>query len=231
MVSQILCTTGTILPVPEISALCRERGVVSVIDGAQCPGHIPVDLHELGCDFYVASGHKWLLGPKETGFLFVREEWLERWRPSYVGAYSDAGFDLEAGRFHRLRPASASEYGTRSTPLLYGFQAGLDFLDSVGLERVFQRGASLARRLREGVEGMAGVEVLTPLDHSAAILTFRLPQEGGGGGEWVNRIRRDHRIRLRPVGEAGLNAVRASTHLFNTEDEVDSLVHILRELV
>jgi selenocysteine lyase/cysteine desulfurase len=230
MVSHVLCTTGAQLPVPELSRLCRARDAACVIDGAQAPGQIPVDLHALGCDFYVASGHKWLLGPKETGFLYVRDEWLDRWRPSYVGAYSDDGFDLAAGRFQRLRPASASEYGTRSTPLLRGLEAGIQFLETVGVEAVFQRGAALALRLREGLESLPQVEILTPRACGHAILTFRLPISGGNQNEWVNRIRRDHRIRLRPVSEAGLGGVRASPHICNSEEEIDGLLDVLETL-
>ena len=231
MVSHITCTTGLELPVGEIADLCRQRGIVSVIDGAQAVGQIPVDLHGLGCDFYVASGHKWLLGPKGTGVLYVRDEWLDRWRPSYVGAYSDTGFDLASGGFERLRPASASEYGTRSTPLVTGLRAAFDFLSTVGLDAVFARGSQLAGRLRAGITGLAGVEILTPVDGGAAILTFRLPASGGNAWEWCDRLRREHGLRLRPVGEAGLNAVRASTHVFNSEEEVDRLVMALRDLL
>jgi len=231
MVSHITCTTGLVLPVREIADVCRNRGIVCVIDGAQTPGQIPVDLHALGCDFYVASGHKWLLGPKGTGFLFVRDEWLDRWRSSYVGAYSDSGFDLASGGFERLRPASASEYGTRSTPLLIGFGAGFDFLSTMGMDAVAARGAHLAGGIRDGLSGMGGVEILTPEDAGASILTFRLPSSGGDPWEWLNRLRGDHGIRLRPVGEAGLNAVRASTHIFNTEEEVQQLLDVLGSLV
>jgi len=229
MVSHITCTEGTVLPVAEITDLCRQRGIVSVIDGAQAIGQIPVDLHALGCDFYVASGHKWLLGPKGTGVLYVRDEWLDRWRPSYAGAYSDTGFDLATGGFEWLRPASASEYGT--PPLVIGLGAAFDFLSTMGMDVVSARGSSLAGRLREGLAGLTGVGMLTPVDGGAAILTFRLPASGGNAWEWCDRLRREHGIRLRPVGEAGLNAVRASTHLFNSEDEVDGLVGALTDLL
>jgi selenocysteine lyase/cysteine desulfurase len=205
--------------------------VVCVIDGAQAPGQVPVDLRALGCDFYVASGHKWLLGPKGTGFVFIRDEWLDRWRPTYVGAYSNSEYDLAAGRFERLRQASASEYGTRSTPLIRGFGAAFDFLDTVGMEVVAARGARLARHLREGLARLEGVEILTPPDASASILTFRILGSGGGAGEWVNRLRAEHGFRLRPVGEAGLNGIRASTHVFNSEEEVDRLLEVLAELL
>ncbi|MGD2152384.1 MAG: aminotransferase class V-fold PLP-dependent enzyme [Gemmatimonadales bacterium] len=231
MMCHITCTTGTVMPVRQIAELCRARGIASVIDGAQAIGQIPVDLRALSCDFYVASGHKWTLGPKGTGLLYVRDEWLDRWRPSYVGAYSDSRFDLAAGIFERLRAASASEYGTRNTPLVVGLGAAFDFLSTIGMETVAARGAELAARLREGLSRLRDAEILTPDDAAAAILTFRLPAAGGDPWDWCNRLRREHGLRLRPVGEAGLDAVRASTHIFNSEEEVDRLVEALGTLL
>ena len=233
MVSHITCTTGLIMPVSEIVDMCHRRGVICVIDGAQAVGQISVNLQNLGCDFYVASGHKWLLAPKGTGLMYVHEEMLDRWLPSYVGAYSDAGFDLATGTFNRLRPASASEYGTRSTPVLLGLAAALDFLTTVGGDSVVMRAAYLADRLRSGVAPLSGVEMLTPAEPGsrAGIVAFRLPEEGGDPWDWCNLLRREHGMRLRPVGEAGLNAVRASTHMFNTEAEVDQLVEVLGTLL
>lgn len=233
MVSHITCTTGMVMPVPEIADLCRRRGVICVIDGAQAVGQVPVDLRSLGCDFYVASGHKWLLAPKGTGLMYVREEMLDGWRPSYVGAYSDTGFDLVAGTFNRLRPASASEYGTRSTPVLLGVAAAMDFLTTIGVDNAAARAAYLANRLRAGISPLNGVEILTPVEpgSSAAILAFKLPEDGGNPWDWCNLLRREHSMRLRPVGEAGLNAVRASTDVFNSEAEVDRLVEVLGTLL
>jgi selenocysteine lyase/cysteine desulfurase len=229
MVSHVTCTTGLVMPVREIVDECRPRGIVCVIDGAQAVGQIPVDLEALGSDFYVTSGHKWLLGPKGTGVLYVRDEYLDVWKPPFIGAYSDARFDLAEGVFTRLRPASASEYGTRSTPLVIGLGAALDFLSTIGMEETAMRGAFLARRLRDGLSMLRGVELLTPSAASAAILTFRLPVAGGDPWEWCDRLRREHGFRLRPVGEAGLAAVRASTHVFNSEDEVDRLIDVIRK--
>jgi selenocysteine lyase/cysteine desulfurase len=163
--------------------------------------------------------------------MYVRDEWLDRWRPSYVGAYSDSRFDLAAGVFERLRPASASEYGTRSTPLLVGLGEAFDFLSTIGIDLVAAQGARLARRLRDGLSAFGSVEILTPADSGAAILTFRLPASGGDPWEWSNRLRSEYGFRLRPVGEAGLDAVRASTHICNSEDEVDRLVEILGRLL
>ena len=109
----------------------------------------------------------------------------------------------------------------------------VDFLAAVGHDAAMARAASLADRLRAGLEPLNGVEILTPADPvaHAAILAFKLPEEGGDPWDWCNLLRREHDMRLRPVGEAGLNAVRASTHLFNSEDEVDRLVEVLGALL
>jgi selenocysteine lyase/cysteine desulfurase len=233
MVSHITCTHGLLLPIAEIAAVCREHGIISVVDGAQAVGQIPVDLNALGCDFYVASGHKWLLGPKGTGVLYVRDEMLDTWKPSYVGAYSDAGFNLMDGEFERLRPATASEYGTRNTPLLVGFGAAFDLVNTIGPLMFMARGWSLAARLRDKLRDIDGVRIVTPdtSGSSASILAFELPAGGGNPWDWCNMLRRDHGMRLRPVAEGGLSAVRASTHVCNSEDQVDELAEVLGEVI
>ena len=71
-VPHIPCTQGQILPVKEICTLAREKGIYSCIDGAHGPGMLPLNLHDMGCDTYASCGHKWMLGPKGTGFLYVR---------------------------------------------------------------------------------------------------------------------------------------------------------------
>jgi selenocysteine lyase/cysteine desulfurase len=90
---------------------------------------IPVDLHDLGCDFYATSGHKWLMGPKGTGMLYVNKPMLPRWRRGYAGAYADKVFDLDAGRFERLPAARSVEIGTRSASLIADTGAAIDFLE------------------------------------------------------------------------------------------------------
>ncbi len=79
----VVNTNGMILPVKEVSALARERGILVAVDGAQAPGHIDVDLHDLGCDFYAASAHKWLFSPKGVGIFFARQELPAPAAPAY----------------------------------------------------------------------------------------------------------------------------------------------------
>ncbi len=229
MVSHVTCTTGLVLPVQDITKLCQAKGIVAVIDGAQAAGMIPVDVHRLGCDFYATSGHKWLLGPKGTGLLYVRDAMLDRWRPVFAGAHTDRKFDLDQGMFETVRAARAVEYGTRSTPVTMGLGAAIDFLAGLGMDRVAERGHQLASQLKNALSRLATVELLTPLarPHCASIVTFRLRNATRTPGQWCQRFKTDHRIRLRPVGEHGLNAIRACTHVFNSEAEVDRLIDVL----
>jgi len=222
-VSHVTCTHGLRLPVRELTKLCRDKGIVSVVDGAQALGMLPVDLHAIGCDFYAASGHKWLLGPTGTGLLYVRRAMFDMWHPTYVGAYSDREYDLDKGTLAYLPTASSVEAGTHNTPLILGLGAAVDFLDAIGGERIMRRGRALAARVREGLQAHDALEVLTPEDprSTGAIVTFRLRNGQMDPWVWANRLRKEHRIRVRPVGEHGLNAVRVSTYVYNSFEDVD----------
>src|SRR5690606_20056320 len=100
-VSHVTFTNGTLMPVAEIAALCRERGIICVVDGAHPPGMINVDLHGIDADFYASSPHKWLCAPQGTGLLYMREEWRTRLWPTLAsGGWNDAS--LGAHRFNHL---------------------------------------------------------------------------------------------------------------------------------
>lgn len=232
-VSHVTCTTGLRLPVGEIAQLCRQRGVIAVFDGAQAIGMLPVNLRQIDCDFYVASGHKWLLGPQGTGLLYVRQAMRDLWRPTYVGAYSNQDYDLDQGTLAYLPAARAVEYGTRNTPVIVALGTALDFLGTLGMERVARRGQALAAHLKLRLQGLDRIEILTPPDpeSSGSMVTFRLTSAAMDPWQWCNKLRQQYHIRVRPVGEHELNAVRVSTHIYSTFEEVDRLVAALSELL
>ena len=233
-VSHILCTTGLRVPAREITRLCREKNLVSVLDGAQAVGMIPVDLHDLGCDFYTASGHKWLLGPKGTGFLYVRSESRELWRPSQVGAWSDKKdqYDPDKGVLEYLDEARVVEYGTRNTPIVVALGAAADFLSAIGMERVAARGRALALHLRRRLETLPDVEILTPTDEtaSASILTMTAADPARDARAWASPLKSRYKIRARVVSEHGLKGLRVCPHVFTSYEELDRLADALTEL-
>lgn len=140
--SHIASPTGLILPVKQICAMARAKGVMTHVDGAHAVGQLPLDLHDLGCDFYASSAHKWLMTPKGTGLLFVREELLERlWVNTCSGSWHD--YTLKAYRLENL--------GTSNLSVMVGFKAALDFYHTIGAERIYARIHQQAQRVRETI--------------------------------------------------------------------------------
>ena len=129
--SHVLCTTGMVLPAKEIASLCKSKGVVSCIDGAQALGMISVDLKDIDPDFYFGCGHKWLLGLEGTGVLFINKKTIEKINPFYAGAYTSESFDLKSNQLEYRNVAEREEYGTRNVPLIQSLSDSLDFMGEI----------------------------------------------------------------------------------------------------
>jgi selenocysteine lyase/cysteine desulfurase len=228
--SHITCTTGMRLPAKEIAALCRANNIYSCVDGAQALGMFPIDLHDMNPDFYTSSGHKWLLGPKGTGVLYINKERLKELAPVYAGAYTDSEYNLETQTLKYRLSAQREEYGTRNTPMVLGLSQAIDFMNDIGMENVARRGRELSLRFRSGVKELTNIDILTPENeqYSASILTFRI--KGIDNLELNQKISRDHKVRLRGIYENDLNAIRISFSIFNTDQEVDYLIETIRAL-
>lgn len=226
-VSHLTAPTGIILPVKEIAALATDRGIWFHIDGAQSAGAFPFDLKDINCDSYGTSGHKWLGAPHGTGLLYIRQERLDEVAPTEVGAYSDNGtFDIPD--VLEYNPTAVRyECGTRDASRVLGFKAAVEFLDQIGMEKVASYGKGLGVYLQEQLNGLDGVEVLTPAnpDMRAGITTFKLNRVPYL--EVYRRLANDHKLRCRIVSERGLDAIRVSTHIFNNRDECDRVLEAI----
>jgi len=134
--SGIVTTTGLIMPMKELCAAARAKGIISIVDGAHVHGQIPLRIDSIGCDYFVGSPHKWMFAPAGSGFLYIREENLERLWPTIVTGDWDTR-SLKAGRFMR--------FGTNNRAIVAGMIAGLRFLKELGPERVYSRIHELAK--------------------------------------------------------------------------------------
>src|SRR5262249_36180611 len=124
--SHITTVTGVVLPAKELAALARSKGILSAVDGAHVPGMMRLDVHELGCDMYSASPHKWLQSPKGTGFLYVRDEVIDRlWNTIATEGWDDP--KIRAERFQRI--------GSSNVPALAGLKASIEFANQIGMDR------------------------------------------------------------------------------------------------
>lgn len=222
-------TTGQVLPVKEIAALAKAKNIWFFLDGAQTAGMLNFNLHEIGCDAYATSGHKWMLGPKGTGWLYVRKDMLDVIQALEVGAYSDKSHDLQTGELTLHPTAQRYEYGTLNTPLFGGLGAAIDFLQKIGMENVWRRDAALSTAFLNGLQEMAPVEILSPLNQAerSAMITFKMKNI-----EYLKLqsfLAEKHKLRTRGVGEGGVNALRISWHLYNSLEEVKRVLEGVKE--
>jgi selenocysteine lyase/cysteine desulfurase len=226
-VPHAVTTTGVILPVKEIAEFARTKNIWFFIDGAQTAGMFPFNLHAIGCDAFATSGHKWLMGPKETGLLYVRKEMLEIIEPKFSGAYSAGTFDYQKGTYQFEATAQRYEYGTVSTPLRVGLGAAIGFVQRIGIQKIWERDRTLATRLYHALREIPAVTLLSPErdDMRSAMITM-MHQEVSHTALQEQLAARN--LRTRVVGEGGLAALRISTHIYNSPDEVERVVEAVR---
>ena len=227
-VPHITCTTGHVLPAREISRLGREKGIRVMIDAAHTPGMLPLDVREMGCDFLATCGHKWMLGPKGTGFLYIREEMLNLLEPYWTGGGAETGWDVRSGSLEFKKDAGRFDFASQNAAIAVGLGAAVDFLYQIGMENVARRGRWLANRLRAGLEGLNGkTEILTPAEEGSygSILSFRRPSVPYDRLYTV--LREEYGIITRMVPENGVDCNRISTHIYNSPSDVDRLIEAL----
>jgi len=217
-ICHVINTNGMILPVRQISAMARDRGILVAVDGAQAPGHIPVDLHDLGCDFYAASSHKWLFSPKGVGVFYARQDSQDLLRPLVVA------HGWEDTSIRRLE-----NYNTRNLPEVLGLGVAVYFQQLMGPQRRTARILQLKHALREELDGNPVFAIKTPADDrlSAGIQTIEVV--GRDVKEVTTELYEKHRIDCRPMASHGLNGLRVSVSVFNSEEQIKGLVSALQE--
>ena len=134
--SHITTFSGVVLPAKELSALARSKGILSAVDGAHVPGMMRFNVHDIGCDMYSSSPHKWLQAPKGSGFLYVRDEVIDRlWNTIATEGWDDT--KIRAERFQRI--------GSSNVPALWGLRAAIKMASDIGVDRIERRHRALGR--------------------------------------------------------------------------------------
>ena len=220
-VTHVTNTMGDMLPVAALCALARERGVLSLVDGAQSFGVLDVDLQTMRPDFYSGSVHKWPCGPKETGVLFVAREVHERLAPSVVSLYGGA---VGLSRTHEA-------FGQRDEAALASLGAALEFQDSIGRGMIEARVRALVQRLADGLRKIDGVSLWTSMDpHQSAGILVAKPA-ALEPRRLVSELYQRDKIVCAAAGGTTRPGVRFAPHFYNTMDEIDRTVAAVRGYV
>lgn len=228
--SHITTRTGLITPIKAIAQLAHDRGALIAVDGAHAPGMIPLDLQDLGCDFYGGNCHKWLCAPKGTGFLYASPPIQERLNHVVVSwGYSREGAKREADGILRIndRPFmwGIENWGTRDQACFAAVEAAVEFQEAVGKKRIRERGRQLAAYLRDRLATTGWAKQLTPSvpDLSGSISAFHL-----SGFDDLDLYER-YRITVPTAKSDDVYWMRVSTHICNGFDQVDRLIEALHE--
>ena len=211
-----------------LAEIAHEHGAYLVVDAIQSLGAIPVDVRKSGVDFLTASCYKWLLGPAGAGYLYVREELVERFEPPFIGWASVKPEVFETVEFWDIwhlqisKTASRFEIGSPSFISFVGAAVAIQLLLDVGINNIQKRILSLTESLIDSVKSL-GFRLTTPeeTEHRSGIVHFL-----------IDRARQKEE-RLRNKGiiiSARSNGLRVAPHFYNTEDEIDRLIEELETI-
>ncbi|HEB90587.1 MAG TPA: cysteine desulfurase [Deltaproteobacteria bacterium] len=223
---------GTINPVARLAAIARERGITTLVDGAQAVPHHPVDVAALGCDFYAFSGHK-LFGPSGAGVLWGRLPLLDAMPPFLGGGDMIESVSFEGTTFAPV--PQKFEAGTPDIASVIGLGAAIDYLDSIGMDRIAEYEHALLLHATDRLREIPGLRIVGTARHKAAVLSFVLdgvhPHDIGTllDTEGI-AIRAGHHCAQPLMKRMGVAATaRASLSFYNTREEIDHLAAALRK--
>jgi len=217
---------GSVLDAKRAAGIARSVGAKLLLDGCQAVPRMPVDVADLGCDFYVFSGHK-LYGPTGIGVLWARSEILETMPPWQGGGAMIDRVTFERTTF--LPPPARFEAGTPHVTGVIGLHAAIDYVEGIGLDRIAAHEAALVSETRDALRGINSVRLFGPED-SAGIVSFALE---GVHPHDIGTILDENRVAVRaghhcaqPLMEAlGVDATaRASFGVYNRRRDIAALV-------
>jgi cysteine desulfurase / selenocysteine lyase len=232
-VSHVSNALGTVNPVKTFIALAKARGVPVLVDGAQAAPHLPIDVKDLGCDFYAISGHK-MYGPTGIGALYGTEAWLEKLPPYQGGGDMISSVTFEKTTYNDL--PWKFEAGTANIAGGIGFGVAVDWLSGVGLAAAAAHEHDLLVHGTRKLSAIPGLTIVGRAKEKAAVISFVLenvhPHDIGTilDGEGI-AIRTGHHCAQPVMDRFGLPATaRASFGLYNTRAEVDALAEALAKV-
>ncbi|HUC85147.1 MAG TPA: cysteine desulfurase [Candidatus Acidoferrales bacterium] len=224
---------GTVNPVAELCAQARKRGIVTLVDGAQSAGHLPIDVQAIGCDFFAFSGHK-ICGPTGVGVLYGRQELLDGMPPYQGGGEMilTVGYDKTEFKHapHRF------EAGTPDISGPIGLHAAMDYLDAIGRQNIWRHDQELAADAAEKLSALKGIRIFGPKRNRAGLVSFllkdihahdvvTLADQGGVA------LRGGHHCTQPLMHKLGVESTaRASFYFYNTHAEIDGFVEVIKEI-
>lgn len=231
VIAHITNVLGQQAPVQEICALAHAQGITVIVDGAQAAPHLPVDVQQLDCDFYVFSAHK-LCGPTGIGVLYGKKALLDACEPLYLGGGSNARFDA-CGNLQLKETPFKFESGTPAIEGALGMKAAIDYLQALGMADIHAHEQQLRAYMVAGMKQMDHV-ILYNEEADSGIVTFNVKNVfAQDAASWFNAngiaLRSGQHCAKLLVEFLGTSAtLRASLYVYNTKAEIDRFLEVLQ---
>jgi cysteine desulfurase/selenocysteine lyase len=225
---------GTINPVAHLCEKARAIGALTLVDAAQSVGHAPINVRELGCDFFAFSGHK-MCGPTGIGALYARAEVLDAIPPWHGGGEMIVSVTLERSAFKKA--PHRFEAGTPNIAGAIGLEAAIDYIEQIGRPAIFEHDTELAHYAMERLEELPGMRVLGPREERGALVGFVMKSVHPHdlttfADRYGLALRGGHHCNQPLMRRFGLpGTTRASFYFYNTKEEIDRMIEILSDAV
>ena len=232
-VAHVSNVLGTVNPVKEIVRIAHAHNLPVLVDGAQSTPHFKVDVEDLGCDFFVFSGHK-MYGPTGIGVLYGKEDWLDRLPPYQGGGEMIESVSFERTVFSQL--PFKFEAGTPDYVATHGLAKAIEYIESLGMENISAHEQELTRYCMEQMKTIDGVRLFGEAEHKDAVVSFLVGDiHHLDMGTLLDRlgiaVRTGHHCAQPLMIRLGIQGtVRASFALYNTKEEIDTLVAGIRRV-
>ncbi|MFC4272959.1 aminotransferase class V-fold PLP-dependent enzyme [Sneathiella chungangensis] len=226
---------GLINPAAEIGAVARRHGIPYLLDACQAVGQIPVDVETIGCDMLSVTGRKYLRGPRGTGFLYVRKGFMDKLEPPFLDMHGAEWTSVDG--YEMRADARRFENWEFNVAAVIGLGAAVDYLLALGIEETSARLCALAATAREKLSALPKITVQDIGEKKGGIVTFEhedMPADAvkaALAGKNINVSITSLSSTRFDLEKRGIDEmIRASFHYYNTEEEIDRLIEVLREL-
>ena len=234
-IAHVINVLGTVNPVEEIIKIAHEHDIPVLVDGAQSAPHMKIDVQAMDCDFFAFSGHK-MYGPTGIGVLYGKEEWLEKLPPYQGGGEMIDKVTWEKTTFERL--PFKFEAGTPDYVATHGLAKAIEYMESIGVDAIQQHEQELTRYCMEQMQTIEGMTIYGPQLSTLkdAVVSFNVGDiHHLDMGTLLDRlgiaVRTGHHCAQPLMNRLGISGtVRASFALYNTKEEVDTLVAGIRRV-
>ena len=232
-ISQITSSTGMILPLPEIIAEAKVRGVGTIIDGAHVPAHIPLDILNMDPDYYTGALHKWLCCPKGISFLYVKREHQDGIQPMVKSWGWGEEYEVfkDSIQLHgESRFINVFQWqGTRDMAAFFTVPEAIQFQSDYDWESVRRRCGEMIQSIRNEVTDMTGLPKICPDDWLGQMATILFPSNDSAA--FKKSLYHDHRIEMPTMAPDGHSGFRVSINGYNSEQDVEHLLSTLKKFL